>query len=74
MQPAIDAIIAHVRPKINALLRTRGFYDHANMFAQYKTHIWGHIPGYIRDTFRATFVVNLGTHPEMQSGHRGTHL
>jgi hypothetical protein len=42
MQPAIDAIIAHVRPKINALLRTRGFYDHANMFAQYKTHIWGY--------------------------------
>ena len=42
MQAAIDAIVAHVRPKIKALLRTRGFYDHANMFAQYKTHIWGY--------------------------------
>ena len=34
MRPAIDAIIAHVRPKIRALFRTRGFYDHAKMFAQ----------------------------------------
>ena len=41
MEAAVDAILATARPKVNALLRTRGLYDLSNMFMQYKTHVWG---------------------------------
>ena len=41
MSPAVDQLVARVRPKVKALLRTRGMYSHADMMMQYKTHIWG---------------------------------
>ena len=41
MEAAIDQIIARAKPKVAALLRTRGIYDMQNMIAQYKTHLWG---------------------------------
>ena len=41
MAPAIDQICGRVRPKVKALLRTRGLYKPADMIMQYKTHIWG---------------------------------
>jgi len=41
MNEAIDNIVSHARPKMNALLRTRGIYNHKDMFQQFKTHIWG---------------------------------
>ena len=42
MDHAIDAVVSIARPKVNAMLRTRGLYaSHATMIMQYKTHIWG---------------------------------
>ena len=43
MQTAVETILKKARPKVSALLRTRGLYDHANMLGQYKTHIWSYI-------------------------------
>ena len=51
MQPHIDHLVQIARPKIKALLRTRGMYDHAGLLHQYKTHIWSlteHHSGSIR--------------------------
>jgi len=42
MDQAVQHILSKDRPKITAMLRTRGKYSHADMFMQYKTHIWGH--------------------------------
>ena len=41
MNAAVDHIVSWARPKIKALLRTRGTYDQKTMLQQYKTHIWG---------------------------------
>ena len=41
MIPAIDHIVNVARPKIKAMLRTRGTYNIKDMIQQYKTHIWG---------------------------------
>ena len=43
MHEAVDEILKVARPKVKALLRTRGFYSHADMFRQYKTHIWNYV-------------------------------
>ena len=40
MVPAIDHIVNIARPKIKAMLRTRGAYNIYEMIQQYKTHIW----------------------------------
>ena len=40
MHDAIDDLVRRIRPKGQALLRTRGLYNHADMLMQYKTHIW----------------------------------
>jgi len=40
MLPHIEYILQLARPKIKAMLRTRGMYDQASMLMQYKTHIW----------------------------------
>ena len=40
MVPAIDHIVNIARPKIKALLRTRGTYNASEMIQQYKTHVW----------------------------------
>ena len=42
MQSNIDKLITTMRPKIKALLRTKGIYDTQSMLQQYKTHIWGY--------------------------------
>jgi len=41
MTDAIEEILTRARPKVKALLRTRGIYDTAHLIMQYKTHIWG---------------------------------
>ena len=41
MDEAVDHIVAVARPKIKALLRSKGSYSLADMLTQYKTHIWG---------------------------------
>ena len=41
MVQAIDHIVNVARPKIKAMLRTRGTYNVYEMIQQYKTHIWG---------------------------------
>ena len=41
MYQAIDAILAQIRPKVKAILRTRTHYDISSMIGQFKTHIWG---------------------------------
>ena len=41
MNYAIDAMLAKIRPKIVAILRTRTHYDTATLIQQFKTHVWG---------------------------------
>ena len=43
MTPCIDQIVAKIRPKTKALLRTRGSYSVVSMLNQFRTHIWCHI-------------------------------
>ena len=43
MQTAVESILNKARPKVLALLRTRGIYNHADMLGQYKTHIWSYV-------------------------------
>ena len=40
MHSCIDQVMSKVRPKINAILRMRGFYDVPQLLNQFKTHIW----------------------------------
>ena len=40
MHSCIDQVMSKVRPKINAILRMRGFYDTPQLINQFKTHIW----------------------------------
>ena len=40
MVSAIDHIVNIARPKIKAMLRTRGTYNACDMIQQYKTHVW----------------------------------
>ena len=41
MSAQIDHILSKVRPRITAILRTRGKYDTEQLVLQYKTHILG---------------------------------
>ena len=41
--PCIDQIVAKIRPKTKALLRTRGSYSVVSMLNQFRTHILCHI-------------------------------
>ena len=43
MDLAINKVVTHVKPKVQALLRTRYIYDTENLIQQFKTHIWGHL-------------------------------
>ena len=43
MRTEVDEIAKHARPKIKALLRTRGIYDITDMLQQFKTHLWGYL-------------------------------
>jgi len=40
MHEAVGKILAEIRPKIKALLRTRKHYDTESLISQFKTHIW----------------------------------
>ena len=41
MQAAVEALLKKARPKLQALMRTRSYYDLDNMVLQYKTHVLG---------------------------------
>ena len=41
MQTAVDQLLAKIRPKSKAILRTRGYYSIPELLIQYKTHVWG---------------------------------
>jgi len=53
MQTCIDQLLSKIRPKITAILRTRGFYSIPDLVSQYKTHIWGLIEVNIGGYFHA---------------------
>ena len=40
MDHAIDSLTSRARPKIKALLRTRGLYSIGDLIMQYKIHVW----------------------------------
>ena len=41
MDADVNLLVARIRFKIKALLRTRSCYDMNDMLGQFKTHIWG---------------------------------
>ena len=43
MEAAVDAILSKIRPKIRAMLRTRGQYSQNDMCHQLKIHVWSHM-------------------------------
>ena len=41
MLQAVEKLLSQVRPKVQAILRTKKFYDTKQFISQFKTHIWG---------------------------------
>jgi len=41
MDQAIEKVLAQIRPKVKALLRTRAHYSSAQLVDQFKTQVWG---------------------------------
>ena len=41
MSPAIEQILAQIRPKIRAIVRMQSHYPVAELIHQFKTHVWG---------------------------------
>ena len=73
MNQAIEKILAQVRPKVAAILRTRRYYNTADLIDQFKTHVWGlmefqngaifHASDYLLsklDCVHANFLMELG--------------
>ena len=54
MEEAINAILLTARPKMRALLRTRGHYSMTDMFLQFKTHVLGLLESNIGGIYHAT--------------------
>jgi hypothetical protein len=54
MESAIDQLIAKIRPKITAILRTRAYFSIADLIIQFKTHIWGLMEANMGGIFHAT--------------------
>ena len=54
MESAIDQLIAKIRPKITAILRTRAYFSIADFITQFKTHIWGLMEANMGGIFHAT--------------------
>ena len=54
MEEAISSMLQRARPKMRALLRTRGQYSVEDMFLQYKTHILGILESNIGGIYHAT--------------------
>ena len=57
MEAAIAAILAKARPKCRALMRTKPFYNTADMILQFKTHISGILESNIGGIYHATATV-----------------
>ena len=53
MHTCIDQLLAKIRPKITAILRTRRFYSIPDLVSQFKSHIWGLIEVNIGGYFHA---------------------
>ena len=53
MHSAVDQVLGKIRPKITAILRTRGYYSTPDLILQFKTHIWGLIEVNIGGYFHA---------------------
>ena len=53
MHTAIDQLLAKIRPKSTAILRTRGYYNTAELIGQYKTQIWGLVESHCGGYFHA---------------------
>jgi len=41
MQSAVEQVLSKIRPKVTAILRTRGYYTTQELILQFKTHVWG---------------------------------
>ena len=54
MESAIDALLTKIRPKIKAILRTRGYHSVSDLIMQFKTHIWGLMEANMGGIFHAT--------------------
>ena len=50
---AVDQVLSKIRPKVTAILRTRGYYDIPNLILQFKIHIWSLIEGNMGGYFHA---------------------
>ena len=53
MHSAIDHVLSKIRPKITAILRTRGYYATPDLILQFKMHIWSLIEGNMGGYFHA---------------------
>ena len=80
MHSTVKQILPKIRPKITAILRTRGYYSTSNLILQFKTPIWGLIEsnmgGYFHaaasllekiDNAQARFLRELDLTPEFAS-------
>jgi len=54
MESAIDLLLTRIRPKIKAILRTRGYHSISDLIMQFKTHIWGLMEAHMGGIFHAT--------------------
>jgi hypothetical protein len=54
MESAIDLLLTKIRPKIKAILRTRGYHSVSDLIMQFKTHIWGLMEAHMGGIFHAT--------------------
>ena len=54
MLTCIDQVLSKIRPKITAILRTRGYYNVPELIHQFKTHIWGVMEIHMGGFFHAT--------------------
>ena len=54
MRQVVDTILAKIRPRIKALLRTRSHYTIASLIEQFKTHIWGLMEAHTGGIFHAS--------------------
>ena len=55
MRPTIDGILAQIKLKITAILRTRIYYCAKVFIGQFKAHIWGLIEAHSATIFHAAF-------------------
>ena len=56
---AVTAILKKARPKFQMLMRSRPYYDYADMILQFKTHILGIFEANIGGIYHATPVIEI---------------